>query len=390
MLKDLLEKANRSLLFIFVSVWSIFLGVDYLVHEKFISKAFNNVTLSSILPVLLMLFLGFLFLSKRKGVSISHKNIFIDNLNGWKILTYFVISMVAYVVTYAGFINAFETESNTSLASYIITLFSQFFYLLLIIFPCIISGSFVLDFLPTNIENKKSKLIIALSLGFAINGIVLFVLGMFHQLNFTSIFGFLVLICIIGYKRFLRIGKEIFIEKSSVSDLNLLGLLSLFVVIVYVIINYNSSIRPIPIGFDELSLYMNTPKLISGYNGLTQGGQAYNWGIWMSLGFIMNHTVSLSTLISILPGILSCYVLYRISRSMMNANYSLLTAAIFYTIPTCIWQSSADAKVDLALVFFTLTSVLLLLEVNKKRKVDILNRKFSLQKLQSSLINIFG
>ena len=68
MLKDLLEKANRSLLFIFVSVWSIFLGVDYLVHEKFISKAFNNVTLSSILPVLLMLFLGLLFLSKRKGV----------------------------------------------------------------------------------------------------------------------------------------------------------------------------------------------------------------------------------------------------------------------------------------------------------------------------------
>ena len=51
-------------------------------------------------------------------------------------------------------------------------------------------------------------------------------------------------------------------------------------------------IRPIPVGFDASNLYMVTPKLISEYNGLTQGGQAYYWSLIMSLGFIIGKNAS--------------------------------------------------------------------------------------------------
>ena len=366
MLKNLLQKLNIGLVFLFISCWTLFLFVDYFVHEKFISKAFNNVTLSSILPVMLFLFLGFVFILKRKGEVISVKKVSIDGLSGWKMIGFFFVLTLAYVTTYAGFIDAFEAENTASTASYVILVFSQLFFLILIILPCFVSGSFLLDLFPVFINNKKSKLIIALALGFVCNGLLLFAIAALHFMTVATVLGLFLSICVLGYKRFIALSKEIFIETSSVSSLNILGLLSLFTLLVFIIINFNSSLRPIPIGFDELSLYMNIPKLIAGYNGLTQGGQAYNWSIWMSLGFILNNKVALPTLISILPGILSCYALYRISRNFLDTNFSILCAVIFYIIPTTIWQSSADAKIDLALVFFTLTAVLLLLENNKK------------------------
>ena len=385
MLKNILQKINSGLLFVFLSCWTFFLLVDYIIHEKFISKAFKNVTFSSILPVLVLIFLAFIYFSRNRSESFSYKKISLSKISGWKIFGLFFISTIAYVITYAGFIDAFELESTASIASYITFIVSQLFYLLLLLLPSFVTGSFLLDLLPTMIENKKSKLIIGLAVGMACNGILFFILAAFHIMTFPVVLLLLVAICGLGYKRFLVLSKEIFIENYTVSNLNIMGLLSLFTLLVFFIINFNSSLRPIPIGFDELSLYMNTPKLISGYSGLTQGGQAYNWSIWMSLGFVLNNKVSLPTLISILPGILSCYLLYRISRNFLNTNFSILSAVLFYTIPTTIWQSSADAKVDLALVFFTLSAALLLIESNKKNEVKYASSSIFEHKIVSKL-----
>ena len=364
--QNLLDKLNKGLLYIFVSVWCLFLFADYYVHEKFICKAFNNITFSSILPVLLILFVSFLFWVKKKGMPISLSKNTLENITGWKLLILFMVCTLAYVTTYASFIKAFENSTSASLTNYITLVVPLLFYVALLILPCFVSGSFLVDFFPVQIENKQSRLFISLALGFAINGILLFLLASIHALTQGSVIAICIAIGGIGYKRFLTIAKEIFTEKYVLKDLNWFGALSFFVLLVFIIINFNSSLRPIPIGFDELSLYMNTPKLIAGYHGLVQGGQAYQWSIWMSLGFILHDSVALSTILSILPGVLSCYVLYRIARVFCDTNFSLLAAVIFYCIPTTIWQSSADAKVDLALVFFILSAVLLLLESNKK------------------------
>lgn len=363
---NLLDKLNKSLLYIFVSVWSIFLFADYYVHEKFICKAFNNITFSAILPVLFIIFISFLYWLKKKGTPISMSKHTLENVTGWKLLILFLVSTLAYVTTYASFIKAFENSTTASLTNYITLVLPLLFYIALLILPCFVIGSFALDFFPSKIENKQSRLFISLALGFALLGILLFLLASAYILTQGSVMVLCISICGIGYKRFLALGKEIFTEKYVLKDLNWLGALSFFILLVFIVINFNSSLRPIPIGFDELSLYMNTPKLIAGYHGLVQGGQAYQWSIWMSLGFILHDSVALSTLISILPGVLSCYVLYRIARVFCDTNFSLLAAVIFYCIPTTIWQSSADAKVDLALVFFVLSGVLLLLESNKK------------------------
>ena len=56
-----------------------------------------------------------------------------------------------------------------------------------------------------------------------------------------------------------------------------------------------------------------------------------------------------------------------------------------YTIPTTIWQSSADAKVDLALVFFTLSAALLLIESNKKNEVKYASSSIFEHKIVSKL-----
>ena len=185
--QNLLDKLNKGLLYIFVSVWCLFLFADYYVHEKFICKAFNNITFSSILPVLLILFVSFLFWVKKKGMPISLSKNTLENITGWKLLILFMVCTLAYVTTYASFIKAFENSTSASLTNYITLVVPLLFYVALLILPCFVSGSFLVDFFPVQIENKQSRLFISLALGFAINGILLFLLASIHALTQGSV-----------------------------------------------------------------------------------------------------------------------------------------------------------------------------------------------------------
>jgi hypothetical protein len=207
MRQNLLDKLNKSLLYIFVSVWSIFLFADYFVHEKFICKAFNNITFSAILPLLFIIFISFLYWLKKKGTPLSTAKQTLENVAGWKLLILFLVSTFAYVTTYASFIKAFENSTAASITNYITLIVPLLFYLALLIFPCFVSGSFLLDLFPSNIENRQSRLFISLALGFALNGILLFLLGSAHILTQGSVIGICLAICGIGYKRFLGVGK---------------------------------------------------------------------------------------------------------------------------------------------------------------------------------------
>ena len=82
----------------------------------------------------------------------------------------------------------------------------------------------------------------------------------------------------------------------------------------------------------------------------------------MSLGFVLFDDPKIALTLSIIPGILSVLVLYRISKIFVNNLWALITCTIFYTLPVIIWLSKSDAKVDLALLYVLLAIVLLILE----------------------------
>lgn len=124
-------------------------------------------------------------------------------------------------------------------------------------------------------------------------------------------------------------------------------------------------IRPIPIGWDDISVYMNIPKLLAEGGKAITGYGMYNWGLVMSLGFLLGGT-SYALSLSFLGGVLALYAVYVLVRELLkdedDANtYALLGVSILATTPMILFQMGEDLKVDLAMMFFTLVAIIITL-----------------------------
>lgn len=136
----------------------------------------------------------------------------------------------------------------------------------------------------------------------------------------------------------------------------------------FVLLSHNvlELMRPIPIGFDDLGLYMIIPKVLSEQGALITGVDSYAWGIFMSLGFTLFDSATITLFLSSVAGILSSMAVYAVVRRYAamrgiaaGTRYALLSSVLFYSLPSLIFQSSKDMKVDFASLFFQLMAVLL-------------------------------
>lgn len=141
--------------------------------------------------------------------------------------------------------------------------------------------------------------------------------------------------------------------------------------------NFLELMRPIPIGFDDLGLYMIIPKVLSEQGTLITGVDSYAWGILMSLGFKLFNSATITLTLSSVAGVLSALAVYAVVnryatlRGFVGAKtYALLSMVLFYGLPTIIFQSSKDMKVDLASLFFQLMAVLLFFLWHGTREED--------------------
>ncbi len=134
-------------------------------------------------------------------------------------------------------------------------------------------------------------------------------------------------------------------------------------------------IRPIPIGFDDLAVYMNIPNLLADKGKLLSGIDAYSWGIFMSLGFLLFHNATVSLFLSFLGGLLACFALYvgvqHYARQQGFPSYraqllAWLAATLFYSLPAVVFQSARDMKVDLASLLFMLLAFISFLDWKEK------------------------
>jgi hypothetical protein len=121
-------------------------------------------------------------------------------------------------------------------------------------------------------------------------------------------------------------------------------------------------IKAFPLGFDGAGLYLNTAHLIAEYHALPQGGQAFNWSVFMSLGELLFGLEAVSILFSHFSIFFVLFALYRISRLFFKRGLSWLVVLAFYLNPALSYHLLHDEKVDLGFLFITLSIFLLLLE----------------------------
>ena len=246
-----------------------------------------------------------------------------------------------------------------------------FVYLILLV--CYTLGDLILRVFPIPVFRLSQKV---LKLGIGIMGLVcmLFLLGSMHILMAGLLIPLFIIIALLnleGVKEFVL--STLWRPLKTDSRLNSVGVMSFWIVLFFASVNCVQIIRPIPIGYDALTLYVRLPSLILQYNGLVDGFQMYNWSLFMALGFILNKSIPFTLALSYAGGIMSMFALYALARRWMDVNNSLLVLLLFYTIPFVNFHSYQEMKIDLGLLFISLCILLLLsnwIRPEEKPEVD--------------------
>lgn len=125
-------------------------------------------------------------------------------------------------------------------------------------------------------------------------------------------------------------------------------------------------LRPIPIGWDDIGVYMNVPSLLAEHGSLLGGFGSYNWGLLMALGFSLWQTPYVAMLFSFLGGLLAFFVLYVLIRRVLpekQGSIPLMLTSVFASTPFVLFQLGEDMKIDLGLLFVTGIALLWALEL---------------------------
>ncbi len=141
------------------------------------------------------------------------------------------------------------------------------------------------------------------------------------------------------------------------SILYLLSTEFLFLILSFVIsVNLISIVRPVPIGWDDLGVYMNYAHLIAQSGDILSLGWMYSWQVFTSMGFVVSWNTQAFFLNSIW-GMMSILVAYLMLRDIFAEwkktflNIPLLLSTLLLSMPMMIFQLSKDMKLDPWLLF---------------------------------------
>jgi len=209
---------------------------------------------------------------------------------------------------------------------------------------------------------RGSQRILSIAVGTSLVGFVLLLLGLAGLLYGWLLAALFLALLALRWKPSLDFVKTALIKPIKKREENPLWQIPIYLLLISIAINGIYAIKLFPIGFDGAGLYMNTTHLISEYNALPQGGQAFNWQVFLSLGELLYGEMSLTMMMAHLSGLLCLFALYRLARLFLPRQMAWLAGALFYLSPAVNFHLTLDEKVDLGFLFISLSTLLLLLE----------------------------
>ncbi|MDD3645890.1 MAG: hypothetical protein PHH06_00620 [Candidatus Gracilibacteria bacterium] len=233
-----------------------------------------------------------------------------------------------------------------------------------------------------HIEEDKNGIytfLFSLGLGFFSFLTLLTVLGIFGFYNLFTVSALIILFGIFSFRELKEVWRGFLDYRITYTNhdlksdslikniaLKLLSTEFLFIVATLIIsINLISIVRPMPIGWDDLGVYMNYPRQMA-YAGQIFGlGGMYAWQVFTGIGYMIgepNQAFFLNNLGGILSFILIILVLSDLIKSERKTliNIPLLLATLFISLPMIIFQQAKDMKLDAGLFFISLIALYVL------------------------------
>lgn len=259
------------------------------------------------------------------------------------------------------------------IAQGIIFYFKLLFSFLPIVFLWFTMYAFWLTLLKKNpffyIENNYAQKLAALWLGFGVFMTGIFFLAMFWWYNSLGISIFTLIIFSLSYTSFPEIWKsfrnpilhyEHDMSESkgffwSINPQRILDEVHVFLISFLLSINLVNVYRPFPIGWDDLWMYMNFPKLLAQAGELLPLGNMYIWQLYTGMGFAFWSQTS-AFILNTFSGFLVAIVMYLAFSLFKKEKYKIsyhlefLLIIIILGLPMSIFQLAKDMKLDIGLL----------------------------------------
>lgn len=353
-----------------IVAWGGFVVLEYLSQHPWYPEAFSYFVYYDIALILLGGAAAFTYVYRQPKFQTKIARY----ANG---LGLFALSWVLVLISNVSFFSRFEflKLGGDAIASLTFNYVGVALACWLVIGCCYVLGDLLWKYFPAKGSILEMRLL-KISGGMMTVVLIVFLLGTVNLLHPIILGAALVLPLALN-----RQGSKAFFKFTLLSplkmpkELNAVGIFSFALLALFVSLNFVQIIRPIPLGFDAAALYARLPALIDGYQGLVQGHGAYNWSLFMSLGLILFDHMEVVFALSFIGGFLSLFGLYALSRRWMGINHAFLALFGYYSIPLLTFQSTQDMKIDLGLLFISISLLILLVNWGNSKSKDTLSLK---------------
>ncbi len=227
--------------------------------------------------------------------------------------------------------------------------------------------------------------LVSLSLGFFSFVFLLTILWLLWFYNLTTVMIILLLFIIISRKEIWELFKwllsyKISFENHDFQSKNLLNKLALklisteflFILATIVLsVNLINIVRPMPIGWDDLWVYMNFPRQMAYSWVIDTFWSMYSWQVFTWIWYMISEPVQAFFLNNIWWFLSFIVMLLIVSDLLSNLknnkktliNIPLLLSICFISMPMVVFQQAKDMKLDEGLFFISITSLYIIIKI---------------------------
>ncbi len=216
-----------------------------------------------------------------------------------------------------------------------------------------------------------------ISIGLALFATALLIFGTFHIFTLTGLLvicGIFIIWWIPGWIATYQDITTRYVEfdQHTRNGDTLLGLISprlltaefAFLIISFLIsVSLINAIRPMPIGWDDLGVYMNFPRIMAITGSTLEWVGTYTWQLITGSGFLWDQIAASAFYLNQLGGILSMIIITSILSIVLKQkdrkyliSLPILLAGIYYIMPMTIFQQAKDMKLDPALMMVSVSA----------------------------------
>lgn len=231
---------------------------------------------------------------------------------------------------------------------------------------CWLTGALIGPPYDANHQPNWQQLMLQTAKGIMVFTLVLYLLGTFNLLHSVSLWIYSGIIVTLSGVLRKKISKSTLIPSSKIADFSYWSHLLIFGIVTVLAANFIEQLRPVPTGYDGMTVYANLSFLLADYQQLVAGFGAYNWPLFASAGLVLFKKPEMALMANFQIVVLSLITLYTLLKSFLGKTPALLGVLLLAALPSLNRMVYMQQKVEGAFLFFTLILLIQVIQFLKE------------------------